>query len=348
MSEQLNPLFKNYCADSFYVDSTVIHNAQNYVYQGTSALANFFDSMPSALSGYPSLTSTDFTKDKDGGYLYKGEEVYINTTDGGNWGSAIFTYMIAAYAKAYPDSFGVLYNAMDDNGYIRITDATLLGIQNAIALLHGYADVAAYASAAGTYAYVECEEMFKLMREYAAMDFSEVGIFKGSSDNELVIVLDKALNLLNEDGSLNYRAAYNMNSLPLVKKSLYESCKVAPSVEGGLWTTTYNTTLDKSASWGPYKLTGFRQDQSFTLERNTNWFGYQETCDLYGGKYETDTIYNRVIPEWNTAFLAFQKVKLIQLVLIHQLLQLIRVVNKQSLHQVILLAHYNYNQAKKN
>lgn len=307
MSEQLNPKFKNYRADSFYVGSTVIHNAQNYVYQGTSALADFFDTIPDDVSGYPSLTSKDFTKDSDGYYSYKGEAVYVNANDGGNWGTALAKYITTANAEKYPSIFGVLADGMDDNGYIKINDTTLKAVQDAIAMLHEYKNVEAYAASDGTYAYVECEEMFKLMREYAAMDFSEVGIFKGSSDNELVIVLDKALNLLNEDGSLNYRAAYNMNSLPLVKKSLYESCKVAPSVDGGLWTTTYNTTLEKSASWGPYKLTGFRQDQSFTLERNTNWFGYQETCDLYGGKYETDTIYNRVIPEWNTAFLAFQK-----------------------------------------
>lgn len=306
MKEQLNPLFKNYRADSFYIGSTVIHNAKDYVYQGSYALTDFFDTLP-ATSEYPSLTGTDFTKDSDGGYLYKGEEVYIDANDGGQWGSAIGSY-IEAYADALPDSFGVLYKAMDKStGYIRITEATLSALQNVIAMLHDYDDLEAYAAKAGNYAYVECEEMFKLNRLYKELDFSEVGIFKGSSDNELVLVLDKALNLLNADGSLNYRAAYNMNSLPLVKKSLYESCKVAPTVEGGLWTTTYNTTLDTSASWGPYKLTGFRQDQSFTLERNTNWFGYQETCDLYGGKYETDKIYNRVIPEWNTAFLAFQK-----------------------------------------
>ena len=35
MKEQLNPLFKHYRADSYYNGSTVIHNARNYVYQGS-------------------------------------------------------------------------------------------------------------------------------------------------------------------------------------------------------------------------------------------------------------------------------------------------------------------------
>ncbi len=304
MKEQLNPLFKNYRADSFYNSSTVIHNAKNYVYQGSYALTNFFDSMPESLDGYPAFDK--FTKDANGGYVYNGEDVYINTKDGGQWGTALSSY-ISAYAAKYPSVFGVLNDAIDDDGYIRITDSTLLALQNAIAMLHEYDDVAAYAKEEGSYAYVECEEMFMLNRLYKEMDFSEVGIFKGASDNELVLVLDKGLNLLNEDGSLNYRAAYNMNSLPLVKKSLYESCKVAPTTTGGLWTSIYNSSLTTSASWGPYKLTGFQQDQSFTLSRNEKWFGYQSTCDIYGGTYETDTIYNRVIAEWNTAFLSFQK-----------------------------------------
>ena len=34
MKEQLNPLFQNYRADSFYLGATIIHNAQNYVKQG--------------------------------------------------------------------------------------------------------------------------------------------------------------------------------------------------------------------------------------------------------------------------------------------------------------------------
>ena len=34
MQEQLNPLFQNYRADSFYVGGTIIHNAENYAKQG--------------------------------------------------------------------------------------------------------------------------------------------------------------------------------------------------------------------------------------------------------------------------------------------------------------------------
>lgn len=300
MKEQLNPLFKNYRADSFYVGDTVIHNAKGYVYQGSYALTDFFDDIPEDLSGYPALDSTAFTRDADGYILYNGEAVYLDINDGGNWGAALTDYVGESTLKS-------LFPEVDDDGQIRVGESALEAIQYVIAALHGYDDVEAYAAVAGDYAYVECEEMFKLNRQFGEMDFSDVGIFVGSSENELVLVLDKSLHLLNDDGSLNYRAAYNMSSLPLVKEELYESCKIAPTTSDGLWTTNYNTSLATSASWGPYKLTGFEQDQSFTLTKNEKWFGFQSTCDLYKGQYQTDVIYNRVIPEWNTAFLAFQK-----------------------------------------
>ena len=305
MKEQLNPLFKNYRADSFYVGSTVIHNAQNYVYQGSYKLVNFFDDIPDDISSYPSFDSTAFTRDADGYILYNGEAVYLDVNDGGNWGS----YGLAKYAAAYLgiNDISSVFPEVDGDGRVRINDTSLAMLQSMIAALQGHASVEDYAKAKGDYAYVECQEMLKLNRQFAEMDFSDVGIFVGSSENELVLCLDKPLNLLNEDGSLNYRAAYNMSNLPLVKEELYESCKIAPTTNDGLWTTNYNTSLSTSASWGPYKLTGFEQDQSFTLTKNEKWFGFQSSCDLYEGMYQTDIIYNRVIPEWNTAFLAFQK-----------------------------------------
>ena len=91
---------------------------------------------------------------------------------------------------------------------------------------------------------------------YPAVDFNDVGIYVGDTDYEIILVLEKALPLLKEDGSLSYQAAYNMASLPLVKKDLYESCKVEPAAGATLWTTTYNSSVETTASWGPYKLPG--------------------------------------------------------------------------------------------
>ena len=49
-----------------------------------------------------------------------------------------------------------------------------------------------------------------------------------------------------------------MSSLPLVKKDLYESCKQAPTGGSTLWTSTYNSSVETTASWGPYKLESYQ------------------------------------------------------------------------------------------
>jgi hypothetical protein len=76
---------------------------------------------------------------------------------------------------------------------------------------------------------------------YPELAWDKVGMFVGDTEYEIVLVLAKPLNLLKEDGSLSYQAAYNMSSLPLVHKATYEANKVAPTEGVDLWTS--NITL---------------------------------------------------------------------------------------------------------
>lgn len=103
--------------------------------------------------------------------------------------------------------------------------------------------------------------------------FEDVGIY-AESDYDLVVCMNKPIMMKKDDGSLSYLAAYNFSRLPLVKKDLYEKCKIAPTAGSTLWTTNYNSSLETSASWGPYKLTSFQSGKSYVLSRNDNWYGY--------------------------------------------------------------------------
>ena len=125
----------------------------------------------------------------------------------------------------------------------------------------------------------------------------------GDNEYELILVLAKPLPLLKEDGSLSYQAAYNMASLPLVKKDLYESCKIAPSEGSTLWTTNYNSSVETTASWGPYKLESFQAGKQFTLVKNENWFGYSDP--QYEGQYQTTRKVVDTIADYNPAWLKF-------------------------------------------
>ena len=55
-----------------------------------------------------------------------------------------------------------------------------------------------------------------------------------------------------------------------------------------LETSTYCTTLEKSASYGPYMLDAYVVDQHFTLKKNDKWYGY--TDGKHAGQFQTTNI----------------------------------------------------------
>ena len=300
MKEQLNPLFLNYRADSFYNSSVVIHNAENYVKQGAYNYSQF---VSTDFGDDEYIQPSEFTAGEDGFYYVTidgvKKDIVVNINNGMSWGDTLSGNMDAADADYAP-----LAAAADKNGYVKLNAALLLNLQNCIAKLHGYTDVEAYAAKSGDYAYIEFEEMAQFGYIFASLDFSKVGIFVGENEYDIILVLDKSLDLLDADGNLTYHCAYDFGSLPLVKKDLYESCKQAPATGSTLWTSTYQSSLETSASWGPYKLQSFQAGKSYVLVKNANWFGYG--IDQYAGMYQTDTINCETIKEWNTAWLKFQ------------------------------------------
>ena len=288
MKEQLNPLFQHYRADSFYVGGTIIKNAEAYAKQGQTT---FVDNCTDADAATTTYAVADLVKGADGVYaLPNGRPVKfaLNTPlswCGGNTVTAYKSYLDAA-------SYAALVALADEAGNVDVTDET-------IALVTTLIDTEnwGHEPASNVPLYMIYE------KEYEAVAWEKVGIFVGATEYDIVLVLDKALPLLKEDGSLSYQAAYNMSSLPLVKKDLYEQCKVEPNAEGGLWTSTYNSSLETSASWGPYKLESFQSGKEYVLVKNDKWFGY--ALPQYEGQYQTDKIVCETIAEYNTAWLKF-------------------------------------------
>ena len=321
MKEQLNPLYKHYRADSYYKGATVIANARDYVYQGSHGYVSPIVSESFGDDEYIPMDRFETVEGKGWGFYELDAEgnktdvfhdIQLKVTSGGNWGNKGLAALVNAGYDT-PDGDGAaLVSAANKAGELMLTAENIVHLQNWIAIaMHGKESLAAYAESAGDYAYMEWQEMAYLGADFREMDFSEVGFFKrADSDYKFVLVLDNPLLLkkYDEEGNdigLSYLAAYNLSSLPLVKKDLYEQCRVEPATEGGLWTTTYNTTLDKTASWGPYSLKSFQLDKQFTLTKNENWFGFG--IDQYKGQYQTTDIVYDVITSWQTAWLQFQQ-----------------------------------------
>ncbi len=284
MMEQLNPKFQNYRADSFYVGATIIVNAQGYVKQG-----QYVETVDNGVAGI--YTMADLKKGADGVYTQPdGVAIYFGINEPLDWCSGNTLTQYSAYLE--PTAFAALQALANDKGRVAITDESIALLTKAITTAD-WGEDETYLPNYLVYSYT-----------YPEVDFADVGIFVGDTDYELVLVLAKSLPLTKEDGSLSYQAAYNMASLPLVHKKTYEANKVAPSEGVELWTSKYNSSVETTMSWGPYKLESFQAGKQFVLVRNDQWYGYG--LEENKGLYQTDRVVYDIVKDWNAAWLKFQ------------------------------------------
>lgn len=147
------------------------------------------------------------------------------------------------------------------------------------------------------------EEMHFMVTEYTfpEVEYGDtVGVYSPSK-YELVVCFAASEAFLKDDGSLSYLAAYHMSSLPLVHRKKFESSIVAPSEGSTLYTSRYQTSLNTSASWGPYKLSEYQSGKGYTLVKNENWYGYK--LEDNANQYNVDAIQCEVVSETNTQWM---------------------------------------------
>ena len=324
MQEQLNPKFLNMRANTYY-NNTPIKNARAYLYQQGpiyNDLVTFEGEDPVHVDAEPTV--------KEDGTLsiqYNGEAVdlYASFTTGISvfFGESMATYYRAGYSAYfrkpytgdtsdpdalpdyvvevpgqeegdpstyYEDLYAKWAAQESERGYVAVT-SELLDDLKVIAQSFGDPNPTAWQ-----------ELVFYFAGLSDSFDWDNVGMYSPSK-YEIVVCLESPIMCLKEGDSLSYLAAYNFASLPLVKKDLYESCKQEPQTGSTLWTTNYNSSLATTASWGPYKLTQFQSGKSYTLEKNTNWYGY--ALDDNKGQYNIDAVYCEVIADVNTQWMSF-------------------------------------------
>lgn len=289
MKEQLNYALRPFRADGYWsANGMKIHNAKNYYYQGETV------DLPAEGVKFADLTLAD------GVYNLNGKKLSLALYDGV---AALGGDSLGAYVDAYQDKYfdmdtwAELTAIMDANKRVAVTDATLEKV--AIMMTPLFAE-----SEEDVFTKEDALVFLFVTTSFAPMTFDKVGIFaEEGSDLKIIVVLDDPESWFREDGSLSY--TISNASLPLVKQSLYESLKKQPAQGGDRWTTTYNTSVETSASWGPYKLTYFQVDKKFVMERNTYWYGY--SLEDKQDQYLTDKISVEVIQEDNAVQMAFWK-----------------------------------------
>ncbi len=284
MMQQLSPKYLFATASNYYSGNYVIHNAQNYVKQGQKG---WFD------NGNMNLAYSDLALGADGKYTLKGNECTIALKKPLVWlqGKTLDSYVTNDPQYFDTAAYASLLALADANGDVAVTAESLALLTTVITAKAAWGETKE--NTVG-YMYVNYE--------YPAMDFSEVGYFVGDNEYELVMVIDGTLNPLDAEGNLTYEAGYYFSNWPLVKKDLWERCEDQSKTP---YANSYCTTQEKSASWGPYKLTNYQDQKTYTVSRNDKWFGYG--LPQYANQYQTDAIVTEKIEEWDTAWLAFQK-----------------------------------------
>lgn len=283
MQQQLDPAFQNMRAATYYIN-TPVKGAKSYVYQGTSG---WFDS---------TMVFDGYSEENDDKLVFAVSQAY-------NGAYSSFVDAVGAKGASAKDIADFL------QGYkVEITEELLTSMEGKT-LAQIKTDTAmssAWESLLGWWQTEPGEELHFFVAEttFPEMDYSDVGYY-ADGEYSFVVCYETSIQALKEDGSLSYHAAYEMQSFPLVKKDLYESCKKAPQEGSTLWTSNYCSSVETSASWGPYKLTSFQGGKQYTLERNSSWFAYEE--DDFKDQYQVTRITCECLPDINTAWMSFLK-----------------------------------------
>lgn len=298
MEKQLSPKYRFANASNYYGGNYVFKGAREYAYQGLEdwyASDDVYTTFEASV--YDDIVFTVGSAAENATLAVKGDVACKNN--------------VCSFRSSMgiPASFTAAEVAADlaKNGYIS-SAADLLKLQGKT-----YTQIAAdtelkaiWDGLIGWWQTDPDEELdfFVSYKKWGAAEAESIGIY-AEDDTKLVIVLDTQLELLKEDNTLNYEAAYYMSDLPLVHRTKFEANEHAPAPGATLYTSTYNTDVASSASWGPYKLTNYQAGTTYTLSRNDNWYGYG--MDQYAKQYQTDQIVCRTVPKWDTAWQDFQK-----------------------------------------
>ena len=276
MQQQLDPAFMNFRANTFY-DTLKIKNSKVYFFQNQEGT-------------YETVASLGYAN--NAAAIAAGKVIYVDVY--ALWGAEGYVDANGNAAPQWiPYTDETVYDTAD-----AWTSGTAKDAFSAKALWDAYG--ASYLEVGASYASAAAIYVENTQRD---VKWETVGIYSIDDENAIVVCLDKAFKFLHDDGSLSYLAAYYMQDLPLVHKAKYEAAKLEPAAGATLWTSKYNSSLETTASWGPYKLAEFEAGSHYKLVKNENWYGWN--LEQYKNQYNITAINCRKVEEWSTRWMGF-------------------------------------------
>ncbi len=139
------------------------------------------------------------------------------------------------------------------------------------------------------------------------VSYDTVGCYK-TGEYEITLVFGKSL--------AGFNLFYNLTGNWIVYQPYYDACLTEDKTSGtSVWTSTYNTSVETTMSYGPYKMTEYQSGKSMKFEKNTTWYGHSDDTHKYvspnNGEtyqmYQTDIIECEVVEEASTRKMMFLK-----------------------------------------
>ena len=251
----LNPDMKNFRAANLYNDSIPLANAKAY-YNGAVA----YDDIATD-DGYRDVADADMWTSLSLPVKFFGDKV---ESYGGE----------SKYADYWKDGdvdlWAKVKEIAGEHTYFQLTDE-VKDIYLKVSAAFGDKRAEAY------------KEWCFSRTEGEATKWEDVGFIK-NDDYTFTVVMTKALT--------PFMFLYHSEAFVLVREDLYEANKKAA---GDIIKSSYGTSVEKSASYGPYKISNYQADKSIAFERNENWYGYADKrnadryqCTGYTFQFLTD------------------------------------------------------------
>lgn len=254
MQQLLDSKLKNYRAIDYYSQNFSIAGAEEYANSGLTVKKHNSTDGESMTYAFDSLT-----KGADGQYVTAdGAKVYfvLKETLAYLDGDSLAGY--AGAGKISADHWAAISAGMDDKGFVPVTDESTAVLRAFITGPDWGNEPASYLGYYIAYDYT-----------YPEVSYDTVGLYK-SGEYQITLVLDKSLS--------GFNLLYNLSGNWIVYQPYYEACL---KQEGDLWTSTYNTDVATTMSYGPYKLVAYQADKIMRFERNEKWYGYYDNNHLY-------------------------------------------------------------------
>ncbi len=258
MKALLDPKMKNYRANLYYAGESAVAGGAEYFNSGSP----IYTAMVPAYESDPDY-SYDLAAGLAAGHVY----LNVSTTDM-TLAAYTLSELVNTYGAPGADQLKVIGDAANIYGYTLITEENLADAKALVG--------ACLAPFGMDWSAMSAEEQDQLFMEACFVndgsvsevyDYDVVGCYK-VDDYTIRYVNDVYIDL-------NYFLT-SCTSTWLVYEEYYEAGK---DTSGELVTTDYNSKVENTMSYGPYKIESLQNDKQIVYVQNENWYGYEKEGD---------------------------------------------------------------------